>query len=195
MSEHINDKNVQIRISAILGLGLAYAGTAREDIRDLLLPLVSDLGLSSEIFGTAALALGMIFVGSTDGDITSTILQTMMEREDAILKETFSRFLGLGLGLLYLGKQLAAEATLETLKVIENPLGKQASVMVEMCAYAATGNVLKMQQMLHLCNDHLDNEKQDDTFQAFAVIALALISAGEDIGSVMVLRTFNHLVS
>ncbi len=102
LSEHINDKNVQIRISAILGLGLAYAGTAREDIRDLLLPLVSDLGLSSEIFGTAALALGMIFVGTSDGDISSTILQTMMEREDAILKESFSRFLGLGLGLLFL---------------------------------------------------------------------------------------------
>ena len=66
--------------------------------------------------------------------------------------------------------------------------------MVEMCAYAATGNVLKMQQMLHLCNDHLDKEKEDDTFQAFATIALAVISAGEDIGSMMVLRTFNHLV-
>ena len=36
----------------------------------------------------------------------------------------------------YLGKQEAAEATLEALKAVPEPLGKWASVLVEICAYA-----------------------------------------------------------
>lgn len=79
--------------------------------------------------------------------------------------------------------------------MIEHPLGKQAEVLVEALAYAGTGNVLKIQNMLHLCNDHLDKSKEDDTFQAFAVLGIALIAMGEDIGSEMSLRSFNHLVS
>ena len=51
----------------------------------------------------AALACGMIAVGSCNGDVTSTILQTMMEKTETDLKDTFSRFLALGLGLTYLG--------------------------------------------------------------------------------------------
>lgn len=51
----------------------------------------------------AALACGMIAVGSCNGEVTSTILQTMMERSESDLKETYSKFLALGLALAYLG--------------------------------------------------------------------------------------------
>lgn len=54
----------------------------------------------------AALACGMISVGSSNGDVTSTILQTMMERSESDLKETYSKFLALGLALTYLGREL-----------------------------------------------------------------------------------------
>ncbi len=58
---------------------------------------------------------------------------------------------------------------------------------------------MKIQAMLHHCNDHIDkskeDSKEDDTFQAFAVIGIALVGMGEDIGSDMALRMFNHLVS
>ena len=57
-----------------------------------------------EIASLTALALGFIFVGSSNGDIAMTILQTMMERQETELKEKWGRFLGLGLALLYLGK-------------------------------------------------------------------------------------------
>lgn len=53
----------------------------------------------------AALACGMISVGSCNGEVTSTILQTMMERPEADLKETYSKFLALGLALTYLGTE------------------------------------------------------------------------------------------
>ncbi|KAF1802464.1 armadillo-type protein [Mucor lusitanicus] len=194
LSEHLESGSLSIKQSAIFGLGLAYAGSAREEVSELLLPIVSDTNLAMELSSLAALALGLVFVGSCDGDITSTILQTMMEREDIYLKDSWSRFMALGLGLLYLGKQDASEATLETLKAIEHPLGKQAEVLVEALSYAGTGNVLKVQKMLHMCNDHLDKEKDDDTFQGFATLGVALIAMGEEVGSEMSLRTFNHLM-
>ena len=74
--------------------------------------------------------------------------------------------------------------------------------------------------MLHYCDEHIDAAKKeeaakegeekdkaaekkdedkapetkDDTFQAFAVLGIALISMGEEIGAEMALRQFNHLV-
>jgi 26S proteasome regulatory subunit N1 len=44
-----------------------------------------------------------------------------------------------------------------------------------------------------MCNDHLDG-KEDDLFQAFAVIGIAMIAMGEEIGSEMAMRSFNHLM-
>lgn len=85
-------------------LGMAYSGSHREDVQELLSPFISDTTLNMEIASLAALSLGLVFVGSCHGDITSTILQTMMERDESQLKETWGRFMGLGLALLYLGK-------------------------------------------------------------------------------------------
>ena len=65
--------------------------------------------------------------------------------------------------------------------------------MVETCAYAGSGNVLKVQKMLHLCAEHKKEEK-DALHQIAAVIGLALIAFGEDIGQEMCLRTMNHLL-
>ncbi|KAL7274551.1 proteasome regulatory particle base subunit [Rhizina undulata] len=195
---YLDSKSPNIRISAILGLGLAYAGSQRSDLMDLLLPIVSDTSFSMQISSMAALSLGLMFVGSSNGDITSTILQTLMEREDGQLKDKWGRFLALGLALLYVGRQEDADATLETLKAIEHPIAKHTGVLVDACAYAGTGNVLKFQSMLHLCNDHIDTSedesKGEDLFQAYAVLGLALIAMGEDIGSEMSIRQFGHLM-
>lgn len=173
---------------------MAYAGTARQEVQDLLLPLVSDSTVTMEISSLASLALGLVYCGTCHGEITSTILQTLMERDEPQLKDTFAKFMGCGLALLFVGKQDQSDAVLETLKAIENPLAKQIEVMVEICAFAASGNVLKIQKMLHHCNDHIDPEKESDTFQSFAVIGIAMIAMGEDIGAEMAIRSFNHLV-
>jgi 26S proteasome regulatory subunit N1 len=147
-----------------------------------------------ELSGLACLALGTIFTGTCDGDVNSTVIQNLMERDEAALKDPFVKCMGLGVGLLFIGQQAAAEATVETLKVIESPIAKQIEILVECCAYAGTGNVLKIQKMLHHCNDHLDPEAVDPTYQSFAVLGIALIAMGEEIGTEMALRMFNHLV-
>ena len=84
-------------------LGLAYAGSNREDVIALLLPVLTDSKSSMEVVGMTALSCGMVTVGSCNGDVTSSILQTLMEKTEADLKDTYARFLALGLGLTYLG--------------------------------------------------------------------------------------------
>ena len=56
-----------------------------------------------EIASLSALALGFIYVGTGNGEITSTILQTLMERDPKQLDEKWARFMALGLALLYVG--------------------------------------------------------------------------------------------
>ncbi|KAG5635729.1 hypothetical protein H0H81_010267 [Sphagnurus paluster] len=218
LGEFTENKSVPLKTSAIMGLGLAYAGSHREDLLASLLPHVADDTVSMEISSLAALALGFIFVGSENGEVTGAILQTLMDkfdRDDKSLDEKWARFMALGLGLIYLGLQDSSDATIETLKAIDHPISKTAQILVEACSFAGTGNVLKVQAMLHHCDEHIDttgadkdkdkakdgkekeetkDEKRDDTFQSFAVLAVALIAMGEDIGAEMSLRQFNHLM-
>lgn len=112
-----------------------------------------------------------------------------------------SRFIGLGLGLLYLGKQEAIEIAMELVKGVPDPLGKQLAIILEGCAYAGTGNVLKIQQFLHICGEHVEKDDEgkektdvDMSHQMFSVIALALVAIGEETGSEMALRTFDNLL-
>ena len=78
----------------------------------------------------------MIAVGSCHGDLTESFLQIMMERDASDLGKTHVRYLALALALLYLGKQEAAELTVEALKVIPEPLCSFATTLLDVCAYA-----------------------------------------------------------
>jgi 26S proteasome regulatory subunit N1 len=195
---YLDSKVPQIKKMSIMGLGLAYAGSQREELRDLLVPILADSSLALDISAMAALSLGLIFVGSCDGDVAMVILQAMTERDEAQLKTKWSQFLSLGLALLYVGRQEDADATLEVLKAAPQPIGKATGVLVDACAYAGTGNVMKYQSLLVLCNQHhheIDEEnKGEDLYQAYAVLGMALITMGEDIGAEMALRAFGHLM-
>jgi 26S proteasome regulatory subunit N1 len=73
------------------------------------------------------------------------------------------------------------------------PYADFLSLVVETCAYSGSGNVLKIQKLLHLCAEHKKDEKEA-LHQIAAIIGVALISFGEDIGQDMCLRTMNHLL-
>jgi len=191
LGDTIDNKSPHIRIGSILGLGLAYNGSAREDISAQISPVLEDTGASMEVLGTAALALGMINVGTGNGDITGALLSILMEKDAAALSVTHSRYLALGLGLLYLGKQEMADVTLETLKTLTHPIGQYAHITVEACAYVGTGNVLKVQNFLSVCADHL---QENNGFQAAAAFGIAMVAMGEDIGSEMAGRAYDHLL-
>lgn len=267
LQDYVNDPKKLFQTSAINGLGIAFSGTSNEEVLSLLLPLVSDLDVSIEVSSLAALALGHTFVGTCHGDITSTILQTLLERDFTQLTNKFVRFMSLGLGLLYMGKTEQVEDVLETINAIEHPINKTLKVLVNICAYAGTGNVLQIQSLLQMCtakpkdltseekkleeseaeqlkeeekeekedteaaeateaadgnannedvemedtdksieskDDKLSKEDKDasdasddedeELYQGFAVLGLACIAMGEDIGQEMSLRHFSHLM-
>jgi len=97
----------------------------------------------------------------------------------------------LGLGLLYLSRQTLADVVIETLRTLEHQLGKYAIFTVETCAYAGTGNVLKVQKLLETCTDHLEDK---NSHQAVAVLGISLIAMGEEIGADMAIRSLEHLL-
>ena len=110
LAEYVENKSVPLKISAIVGLGLAYAGSVREDLQALLLPLVGDDSVSMEIASLAALSLGFIYVGSGDGEISSTILQTLMEREPKQLDVRAGGSRGRILDLIAAGRRIELHA-------------------------------------------------------------------------------------
>lgn len=214
LREHLENDDEHIKSNALLGLALAYGGSGRADIAETLMPLIGDSSVT--VASMAALALGHVFVGTCEGEVASCIIQTMMERDAFDLNKPVARFLCLGLALLFTGKHEAAEAIIETLRCIEHPIGQDAIVLVQACAYAASGNVLKIQEMLQTCTvsaeedektEEADEEKEKekpvkssvpDAFEkghlSYAVLAIALISIAEDIGQEMSLRIFSHLM-
>ncbi|KAJ2874610.1 proteasome regulatory particle base subunit [Coemansia aciculifera] len=195
LSDYTTDESSPaiVKLAAISGLGLAYAGTNRQDILDMLVPLISDTDITIDLSSMAALSAGLVCIGSGNGDVSTVILQSMMERVDSELSHKLARFMALGLGLLYVGTQDKYDTILETLKAITHPIGKQASILMQVCAYAGTGNVLEVQKMLHMCAEHV-SDKEDQLSQAFAVLGVGVISMGESVGSAMSLRTFEHLM-
>jgi 26S proteasome regulatory subunit N1 len=191
LSDYLDKPSPMMRVGAILGLGLAYAGSARADLQDLLMPKLEDSSASIEVVATAGLALGFIFVGSANNEIAQAIIAALMEKDEASLNNTQSRYLCLGLGLLYLGKQELVDVYLETLKTIEHPIGKYASFTVETCAYVGTGNVLKVQKLLDVAGDHLEDK---NSHQGVAVLGIAMIAMGEEIGGDMAIRAADHIL-
>ncbi|KAF2143830.1 uncharacterized protein K452DRAFT_224638 [Aplosporella prunicola CBS 121167] len=198
-TDNLENKSVQIRVASIMGLGLAYAGSNKEELLDLLLPIVGDTSLDMQLSAMAALALGMIFVGSAQSDVSEAIIQTFLDEDRTKqLKDKWTRFMALGLALLFFGQQEEVDVILETLKAIDHPMSKPTSVLAEVCAWAGTGAVLKIQQLLHICNEHFEEEnedkKGDELLQAYAVIGISLVAMGEEVGQEMVLRNFGHLM-
>jgi len=194
LTEHIEGDNHIMKCAACTGLGIAYGGSAREDVMELLIPVIesSDGGPTKMMeVSLAGLALGLIFVGRCDDVVGGTIVQRLMEATEDELSHSHARFLCLGLALLFLGQTEKADGMIEALKTIEHKISKYAVVMLETCAYTGSGNVLKVQEMLHQCAEHLT---EDAEHQMAAVIGLGLITLGEDVGTEMTLRTFDHLL-
>ncbi|CAD5220072.1 unnamed protein product [Bursaphelenchus okinawaensis] len=227
LMDHVHSERIPMRIGSVLGLGLAYANSKREAVvkeeeGGVIFELKKVLGDSkpsatSEVKGLAGLSLGFILVGTGDHTVAMEMLQILMERSEAELNEPNMRFLALGIALIFLGTQEKSEVFVESLRSLPEPFGSMVSTLVDVCAYAGTGNVLKIQKLLHICSEHYetaepkkkdkrsdkDDKKKEEkkpekpdlsSQQAVAVLGIGLIAMGEDVGSQMSLRVFGHLI-
>lgn len=174
---------------------MAYAGTGNTAVLNLLLPFVTNSVEPMNITAMASLSLGLVFVGQLHGEIVTSIVQSLViDRSSADLSDPHAIFMALGLALLFFGKQELVDSTVAAISAMNYSISTTTKILLEICAYAGTGNVLKIQSMLHHCSQYVDSSKQDNRFQAFAVLGIALIAMGEDIGAEMALRSFNHLM-
>ncbi|KAJ5568557.1 hypothetical protein N7450_011043 [Penicillium hetheringtonii] len=191
-------KSVPIRVACIMGLGLAYAGSNKEELLEILLPIVGDSSLDMQLSAMAAVSLGLIFVGSSNHQVSEAIATTLMDEDrQQQLKDKWTRFMALGLALLYFGRQEEVDVILDILKAVDHPMAKPTSVLASVCAWAGTGTVLKLQELLHICNDIIEEKEEnkgDELVQSYAVLGLSLIAMGEDVGQDMILRQFGHLM-
>eukprot|EP00924_Labyrinthula_sp_SR-Ha-C_P009978 snap_masked-scaffold_21-processed-gene-5.64-mRNA-1 protein AED:0.03 eAED:0.06 QI:0/-1/0/1/-1/1/1/0/1001 len=153
-----------IIICGMLGLGLAYCGNPNESATDLIkghLENNSDL----EVCAFACMALALIHVGSGDLEVCTDIVEQLTELYDPGndgFEESWVKFFPLAIGLIYLGKQDEIgelEVLMQLIESTENTsFVKLAKVIIEVCAYAGSGNVLQVQKLLHLCSDHINQD-------------------------------------
>lgn len=88
------------------------------------------------------------------------MLQVLMERSESELNDPNMRFLALGIALIFLGTQERSEVFVESLRSLPEPFGSMVSTLVDVCAYAGTGNVLKVQNLLHICSEHYEVKEE-----------------------------------
>ncbi|CAD7696710.1 unnamed protein product [Ostreobium quekettii] len=195
--EDVNHDEPTVQIGAIMGLGLAYAGTCKEEIEELLVPLVMDPNISIELAGFAAVSLGLVFTSTCHQECIEAILQALMTRPAQQLSTPFAKMLCLGLGFLFLRKQEVVEATLEIAKTLNEVISKYCQVVLDTMAYAGTGNVLKVQELLALCGEHIETTSNSGwkvAHQGPAVLGVALLAMAEDLGGRMAHRALEHLL-
>ncbi|KAI3425164.1 hypothetical protein D9Q98_008935 [Chlorella vulgaris] len=197
LSEYVGKDDPQTRIGAILGLGIAYAGREKEEVAELLLPLVMDTELSMEVSSMAALALALVYQGSAHGDAVEAVLQALMLRGEADLSQPGGHLMCLSLGLLFLHRQGAVDATVEVAKTLDEKVSRFLQVALEVCAYAGTGDVLKVQQLLALAGEHIESDEATawkTLHQPVAVLGLGLLAMSEELGTQMSQRALEHLL-
>ncbi|RVX09512.1 26S proteasome non-ATPase regulatory subunit 2-like A [Vitis vinifera] len=187
---HSNDNHVIA--GALLGVGIVNCGI-KNDCDPALALLADYIGKEDPSIRIGAiLGLGLAYAGcQNDQEIAQAIIFALMDRSDSELGEPLTRLLPLGLGLLYLGKQESVEATAEVSKTFNEKIRKYCDMTLLSCAYAGTGNVLKVQHLLGQCAQHLE---KGETHQGPAVLGIAMVAMAEELGLEMAIRSLEHLL-
>ncbi|PPE00204.1 hypothetical protein GOBAR_DD02780 [Gossypium barbadense] len=190
LSEYINKEDSSIQIGAIMGLGIAYAGAQDEQILNSLIAILKHENVPHDVIAFTAISLGLVFVGSSNGEVAQAITDALTGRSVSELGQPLSRLLVLALGLIYLGKQEGMEATSEVSKSFSKKMRNYVDVTLLSCAHAGTGNVLTVQKLLGHCS-HLENA---ETSQGSAVLGIAMVAMAEEIGLEMSIRSLKHFL-
>lgn len=98
------------------------------------------------------------------------------------------------MGLVLLGAQKDADLMIEATQLEEFPadLRLYMKTLLTACAYAGSGNVVKIQEMQHLVAKKTD--EINAKIKSLAVIAISIIGLGEEVGMEMIPRAFNRFL-
>ena len=146
LSEYAEEANPNnIKMGALLGLGLAYAGAKKEEVLEALMPVVANDETPLEVAAIASLKLGLCFAGSCNEDVSQALMTLPGAHQAALQKDPMTRLICL-VGLIYLGKQQAVEVALE-LQSASRALWASTARHARDVRAAGTGNVLKVQRL------------------------------------------------
>ena len=121
--DELSDKNLDVKISAVFGLGLAAAGSQNKNLHEILNGVLEDFSYGFEMSAFVSLALGLIFIGSSDEDVFTDLFTILMSRNEGgkakIFESPFFVIYILGMGLLCLGRQKDNDFLIDTLIALE----------------------------------------------------------------------------
>ena len=201
LGDYVESSSEELQLGAVFGIGLAYAGSGRSDVLSLLLPVIQESKLVKTL-GVASLACGLVALGRNNSEVSDVVLSKMIESNGLeVLKSPFMMLAGFGVALAYFGCKDDIEVPTTVAEVFEEPFKTMFQTMLQMCAYAGSGDVLIIQELLRLVEEKVEppeegTEKEEaakgkekkkyewDYYmgKAIAVLAVAAISKGEDIG-------------
>ena len=198
--DELSDKNLDVKISAVFGLGLAAAGSQNKQLHEILNGVLEDFSYGFEMSAFVSLALGLIFIGSSDEDVFTDLFSILMSRNEGgkakIFESPFFVIYILGMGLLCLGKQKDNDFMINTLLVALEEFSKDMKdymkTMLISFSYAGSGNVSKVQELMQIIAK--SSEEINPKVQAIAVIGCSLIAIGEEVGMEMLSRSFNNFL-
>ena len=197
--EELLDQNIDVKISAVFGLGLAAAGSQKKSLHEILIKVLEDFSYGFEMSAFVSLALGLIFIGSSDEDVFTDLFSILMSRNNGgkgkIFESPFFVIYILGMGLLCLGKQKDNDFMIDTLVTLEEfskEMKDYIKTMLISFSYAGSGNVSKVQELMQIIAK--SNEEVNPKIQEIAVIGCSLIAIGEEVGMEMLSRSFNHFL-
>lgn len=165
---------VERRMAAVLGLGIAYAGCANNPEEEAVLAMLTryldptdeEMWHGVELASYAALALGLVYVGAAahESNPAELLFNNVMLMSETDLSQPITKLLSVGFGLIYLGCGMdAAEAIIECLRLLPDAsMAKYAELTVRTCANAGSGNVMAIQEMLHICAEHLKDPEEEN---------------------------------
>ncbi|KAF4671856.1 26S proteasome non-ATPase regulatory subunit 2 [Perkinsus chesapeaki] len=190
LAEQLDSSEPLVKMAAVMGLGFAYSGSRREDLAENITPIVVDTEAGSlALSALASISLALVFVGTGNTDIKDIIMATIQERQElptfSAESDVFVCFFAIALGILYLqcGSVLPAEGGDKSMPdrnpvdelldeieqgVKEEKLRNLCTVVVKSCGYAGSGDVLKVQELLHLLTEKptVADDKQADAAAA-----------------------------
>jgi len=166
---HVHHRvNEIVAHGASLGVGLVHFGTA-DPVAVLALKEVLDT--DSAIAGEAAgISLGLVLAGRTVPPALQEVVDEMRNYARETSHEKIIRGIGMGLALMQLGLQDAADATIQDMSNDRDPILRYGAQYATGLAYCGTGSNKAVRILLHTAV----SDVSDDVRMA-AVINLALV--------------------
>jgi 26S proteasome regulatory subunit N1 len=178
---------------------LAYAGSQNDDLKEPLLDVLQDFSFGFEVSAFTSLCYGLTYLGSGNDEVFQELISILIARNDGgkakLMDSPFLVMYLLGMGLILLGTQKDSDFLIETASQLEEfppEMRMLLKTLLVACAYAGSGNVAKVQEMMHLIAKPKD--EIHPKVQSVSVIAVSLIAMGEEVGTEMLMRSFNHFL-